>query len=153
MKPWSQTPQSKQDTAASFIINWFSPTSFWLVTVDNYFLTAPISLCIWLGLSASQQCFSLTPNQLAVLQPIVYKPIQPKRTGLSLPKARAPWHACSIWICVHSLASLCMCTVANLQEFICAKTCRWRLWLYFCQVGSLFFLFFSALSMSKSSSN
>jgi len=36
---------------------------------------------IWLGLSASQQCFSLTPNQPAVLQPMAYKPNQPKRTG------------------------------------------------------------------------
>ena len=28
-----------------------------------------------------EQCFSLTPNQPAVLSAMAYKPIQPKRTG------------------------------------------------------------------------
>jgi len=42
------------------------------------------SACIWLislDLSASQQCFPLTPNQPAVLSAMAYKPIQPKRTS------------------------------------------------------------------------
>ena len=40
--------------------------------------------CIWLislGLSANEQYFSLTPNQLAVLSAMAYKSIQLKRTG------------------------------------------------------------------------
>jgi len=37
------------------------------VTINIQPVRQAISACIWLGLSASQQCFSLIPNQPAVL--------------------------------------------------------------------------------------
>lgn len=42
MKQWSQTPSRNRTLPHLLSSNWFPPTSFWLVTVENHFLTAPI---------------------------------------------------------------------------------------------------------------
>ena len=65
------------------------PTTLSSLTAQNEITQANLWLacsmdcnCLCLAwLISSQQCFSLTPNQPAVLQPWAYKPIQPKWTG------------------------------------------------------------------------